>query len=70
MGNVERKIAPEVEIPAGQQLAITPMAMLQIAVQQGADLEKLEKLMALQERWEATEALRRALARRPASCLR
>src|SRR3990167_608062 len=36
--------------------AITPMAMLNMAVQQGADLDKLEKLMALQERWEATEA--------------
>lgn len=36
--------------------AITPMAMLQIAVQQGADLDKLQKLMDLQERWEASEA--------------
>ena len=27
-----------------------------MAVQQGADLDKLERLMALQERWEATEA--------------
>ena len=36
--------------------AITPMDMLQIAVSQGADLDKLEKLMALQERWEANEA--------------
>lgn len=35
---------------------VTPMAMLQIAVQQGADLDKLEKLMALQERWEANNA--------------
>ena len=35
---------------------ITPMDMLQIAVQSGADLEKLEKLMGLQERWEANEA--------------
>jgi hypothetical protein len=32
------------------------MAMLQIAVQQGADLDKLQKLMDLQERWEASEA--------------
>lgn len=35
---------------------ITPMGMLQMAVQQGADLDKLEKLMGLQERWEANEA--------------
>ena len=36
--------------------AITPMQMLQIAVEQGADMDKLSKLMDLQERWEATEA--------------
>lgn len=41
-------------LPAPQQ--ITPMHMLQIAVQQGADLQKLEKLMELQERWEANQA--------------
>lgn len=37
-------------------VAITPMHMLQMAVSQNADLDKLEKLMALQERWEANEA--------------
>lgn len=36
--------------------AITPMDMLQIAVAKGADLEQLEKLMGLQERWEANQA--------------
>ena len=36
--------------------AVTPMDMLNMAVSQGADLDKLEKLMALQERWEANEA--------------
>jgi hypothetical protein len=36
--------------------AVTPMDMLQMAVSQGADLDKLEKLMALQERWEAAQA--------------
>jgi hypothetical protein len=35
---------------------ITPAQMLAIAVQQGADLQKLEKLMDLQERWEANRA--------------
>lgn len=35
---------------------ITPMAMLQTAVEKGAGLEQLEKLMGLQERWEANEA--------------
>lgn len=34
----------------------TPMQLIQIAVQQGADVEKLEKLMDLQLRWEANEA--------------
>lgn len=40
-------------LPAEQ---ITPMQMLQMAVEQGADLDKLQKLMDLQERWEATQA--------------
>lgn len=41
-----------------QQIAtvITPAQMLSIAVEQGADLDKLEKLMGLQERWENKEA--------------
>lgn len=34
----------------------TPAQLLEIAVSQGADLDKLERLMALQERWEANEA--------------
>jgi hypothetical protein len=38
------------------QTAITPMAMLQMAVSQNADLDKLEKLMQLQERYEKNEA--------------
>lgn len=46
-----------VELPkAATQQAPTPALLLQMAVQQGADLDKLERLMALQERWEATEA--------------
>lgn len=35
---------------------VTPMALVQMAVAQGADIDKLEKLMALQERWEANQA--------------
>jgi ABC-type sulfate transport system substrate-binding protein len=34
----------------------TPADLLRIAVETGADLDRLEKLMALQERWEANEA--------------
>lgn len=39
-----------------QPPAITPMQMLQIAVEKGADLDKLSALMDLQERWEANQA--------------
>ena len=35
---------------------ITPMQMLQTAVDKGADIDQLTKLMDLQERWEANEA--------------
>lgn len=35
---------------------VDPMRLLEIAVTQGVDTEKLEKLMALQERWEANQA--------------
>lgn len=34
----------------------TPSDLLALAVQQNADLDKLERLMALQERWQASEA--------------
>jgi hypothetical protein len=39
-----------------QVLAITPMDMLNRAVSSGADLDMIEKLMNLQERWEAGNA--------------
>lgn len=39
-----------------QQAATTPQHLLSMAVHQGANLEQLERLMALQERWEANEA--------------
>lgn len=34
----------------------TPQDMIRLALSQGADLDKLEKLLTLQERWEANEA--------------
>lgn len=37
-------------------LTATPMEMLAVAVSQGADVDRLAKLMELQERWEANEA--------------
>ena len=42
-------------LPVPRQ-AVTPMQMLQIAVERGDDLDKLSKLMDLQERWEKREA--------------
>jgi hypothetical protein len=35
---------------------VTPSGILQIAVQQGADVDKLAKLLELQERWQANQA--------------
>lgn len=43
---------PAAQVPA----AVTPMQMLAMAIERGADVGMLEKLMALQERWEANEA--------------
>lgn len=43
-------------------VAITPTQMLAIAVEQGADLDKLEKLMDLQERWEDKQAHKNYIA--------
>jgi hypothetical protein len=39
-----------------QRVAVTPMQMLQVAVERGADMAQLEKLMDLQERWEKNQA--------------
>lgn len=44
-------------IPAqNNEVAVTPMAMISIAVEKGADVDQLTKLMELQERYEANEA--------------
>lgn len=40
-------------VPAGN---VTPLQLLNMAVSQGADLAKLEKLLDLQQRWERDEA--------------
>jgi hypothetical protein len=48
----DTKLATISELPVA---TVTPMMMLQTAVAQNADLDKLEKLMQLQERWEANE---------------
>ena len=49
-----------------QDVPITPMHMLQVAVEKGHDLEKIEKLMELERRWKADlarEAYYEALAK-------
>lgn len=42
--------------PSGALQVMSPPQLLALAVQQGADLDRLERLMGLQERWEASEA--------------
>lgn len=53
MSTLERQAMAEVQPSTS---VITPMDMLRIAVDKGADLDKLQQLMGLQERWEANEA--------------
>ena len=48
--------ALEVIKPEEPISAITPMRLLEIATSQGADLDKMQKLMELQERWQANMA--------------
>lgn len=45
---------------------ITPMEMLQIAVEKGTDLDQLQKLMDLHERWEANNARKAFVAAKAA----
>jgi hypothetical protein len=52
-------IPPDERLPAFDMAgssALTPMAMLSQAVGNGANVETLDKLMAMQERWEAHQA--------------
>ena len=44
------------EEPAGPAPAVTPLDMLNRAVLAGADIAMIEKLMALHERWDASQA--------------
>ncbi len=46
-----------IEVPTnGNAVAATPAGLLEIAITQGADLDRLEKLMDMQLKWEANEA--------------
>ena len=51
-------LANATHAPVHVPVAANPMAMLAHAVQSGASVEALEKLMGLQERWQANEARR------------
>lgn len=59
--------------PSSNAVAINPMGLIQLAVEQGAEIEKLERLMDLRERWEAAEAKKaydEAMAKFRAECPR
>lgn len=45
-------------IPPAETTTITPLAMLAQAVERGADISVIEKMMGLSERWEANQARR------------
>lgn len=53
-----RNAAPLQPVMEMQPGVATPMAMIQTAIQSGAGIETLEKLMAMQERWQANTARR------------
>lgn len=54
---VEQRTSPSAGMGSIAHLQpATPAALLAMAVQSGAGLDQLERLMALQERWEANEA--------------
>jgi hypothetical protein len=63
----ETKVIPDFGVPTDKgglvvhqpnpyDNAVTPMELIQLAMNQNADISKLEKLMELQLRWEANEA--------------
>ena len=53
---VETKVEKKVSKQAVVKVEVTPSSMIELAVSKGADLDKLEKLLTLQERYEANEA--------------
>lgn len=54
--NVVRKIPEQLAIIEPKMSALTPAELLQLAISRDADIDKLQRLMELQERWEANEA--------------
>ena len=77
METIEAEVTEQAAItkrdPLNNQIVrqTTPADLLQIAVEGGADIDKLEKLMELQMRWDASEARKaytRAMAQFRAGC--
>ena len=60
--NAAKQLQRQETLPTVPAPAATPAALLEIAITNGADIEKLEKLMAMQERYEANEARKAFLA--------
>lgn len=54
--NIERKAQPIAVQQTGTIAAQSPMGMMLAAMNQGASLEQVEKMMDLQDRWERKEA--------------
>lgn len=61
IGENEMNEGQLIEAEPQEVAAVTPMSMINIAVEKGADVDQLTKLMELQERYEANEA-RKAFA--------
>lgn len=59
---IEDELRAHKEARAEQEANLTPLAIINNAVASGADVEKLAKLMDLQERWEANNARRAYVA--------
>lgn len=59
MSNKELQVIEKNEVQqVNQPDQMNPMQLVSVAVSQGADIDKLSKLMDLQERWEANQARR------------
>lgn len=60
VGDAARRVVAKAaeRMPPAHPVVQTPMALLTHAVQNGASVETMEKLMALHERWEANQARR------------
>jgi hypothetical protein len=52
----DRTVAEPQKVVAIERAAVTPMSLIEMAVAQKADVDKLEKLLELHLRWEANEA--------------